>query len=108
MIDARGKHPHHHPTPMNNVHPIEFALAILLSTIESALWLVNELAGFHTTTTTTTTTSEPTTTVPEAPKPAASIKTPTITKRQLQALTGIKSSRYNKADLMRIYLGKNT
>ncbi len=31
-------------------HPIEVFLAILLATVESALWLINELLGFHTTT----------------------------------------------------------
>ena len=38
---------HHHQLIMNNQHPIEIALAITLATIESVLWLINELAGFH-------------------------------------------------------------
>ena len=29
-------------------HPIEVVLAITLALIESVLWLINELAGFHT------------------------------------------------------------
>lgn len=98
------------PRTMNNsIHPIEFALAIVLSTIESALWLINELAGFHTTTTTATVTTAPAPVriAHKAPKPVATITTPTITKRQLQALTGIKSSRYNKADLLRIATEKD-
>ena len=34
---------------MNNQqhHPLEVALAITLALIESVLWLINELAGFH-------------------------------------------------------------
>ena len=32
---------------MNNSHPIDHALALLLVTFESVCWLINELAGFH-------------------------------------------------------------
>lgn len=93
---------------MNNattVHPIEFALAVVLASIDALLWLINELAGFHAqpTPTVTTTTAQP---APQSP--TARLRTQmiaelqTATKRQLQTLTGLKSSRYNKADLLRI------
>ena len=79
----------------NQVHPIEFALAIVLYTIEAALWIINELLGLHET-------------APAAPT-AAPINPQVIyiqqmTKRQLQVHTGIKSSRYNKAQLQHIAL----
>ena len=93
----------------NSIHPIEFALAIILATVDSALWLINELAGFHSTptpTVTPTVTPAPAQTTPQAPTtrlaPAQALQVAKLTKRQLQTLTGIKSSRYNKAALLRI------
>ena len=93
----------------NTIHPIEFALAVVLATVESILWLINELAGFHaqpTVTTTPTVTTAPAQTTPQAPTarlaPAQALQVAKLTKRQLQTLTGIKSSRYNKAALLRI------
>jgi len=85
----------------NNVHPIELALAITLSSVESLLWIINELLGFHAQPTATATASE---TALEAPVTAPTI-TPDpfilkMTVKQLQAHTGIKSSRYNKARLI--------
>ena len=87
----------------NQVHPIEFALAITLSSIESLLWIINELLGFHSTPTATTTTTA-TETTPQAPV-TAPVTTPDafilkMTVKQLQAHTGIKSSRYNKQRLI--------
>ena len=79
----------------NQVHPIEFALAVILSTIESVLWIINELLGLH-----ETAPAAPTT-APINPQ-VAFIQT--LTKRQLQVHTGIKSSRYNKAQLQHIAL----
>ena len=32
---------------MNNSHPIDHALAVLLITFESVCWFINELAGHH-------------------------------------------------------------
>jgi len=85
----------------NNVHPIELALAITLSSVESLLWIINELLGFHSTPATTTTAPE---TTPQAPQTSQTV-TPDpfilkMTVKQLQAHTGIKSSRYNKARLI--------
>ena len=110
----------------NSIHPIELALAVVLATVESALWLINELAGFH---------SQPAKinylapivspkSVPCAP-PVRDTRTDNevyfsmyvkrdterlqplldvarMTKRELQQFTGIKSSRYDKAALLRI------
>jgi len=85
----------------NQVHPIELALAITLSSVESLLWIINELLGFHAQPPTSATTPE---TALEAPVTAPTI-TPDpfilkMTVKQLQAHTGIKSSRYNKARLI--------
>ena len=78
---------------MNNQHPIEIALAIALVAIESALWLINELMGFH---------------KDSAPSPA-SIKSTrqqqyaelveTYTVKQLRQLTGITTRRVLKDEL---------
>ncbi len=92
-------------TTTATVHPIEFALAVILATIESVLWLINELAGFHTQTTPT-----PTATPSQTPRKSAATRLRTqmiadlqgLTKRQLQTLTGLKSSKYNKAALLKI------
>ena len=86
----------HHTTPVNNqVHPIELALAIALSSIEALLWLINELLGFH---------SQPSQTTPQALQTAQTTSPDTfilsMTVKQLQAYTGIKSSRYNKQRLI--------
>ena len=82
---------------MNN-HPIEFALAVILASVESLLWVINELLGFHST---PATAPEPT---PQAPVTAQTIESDAfilkMTVKQLQVLTGIKSSRYNKARLI--------
>ena len=75
---------------MNNTHPLDLALAIGRSSLTSLLWVINELLGLHT------------------PQPQATTPAPIIIRReyilsltvkQLRALTGIKSSRYNKAAL---------
>ena len=95
----------------NTVHPIEFALAIVLASIDALLWLINELAGFHAqptpaTTPAPTVTATPAQTTPQAPtarlRAQMVAELQTATKRQLQTLTGLKSSRYNKAALLRI------
>jgi len=102
----------------NTIHPIEFALAVVLATVDSALWLINELAGFHAQTTpapaqtTPAPTPTPAQTAPQSTTarlaPAQALQVAKLTKRQLQTLTGIKSSRYNKADLLRIATEKLT
>ena len=86
----------------SNLHPVELALAITLSSIDSLLWIINELLGFHTTDT------QATETAPAAPTTAPiTINREyilTLTVKQLQAHTGIKSSKYNKAALQSIAL----
>ena len=102
----------------NTIHPLDFALAIVIATIDSALWLINELAGFHAQPTPATQSTVTTTPAPAQPTPRAATTRlharmvadlqsrqtllQGLTKRQLQTLTGIKSSKYNKADLLRI------
>ena len=93
----------------NSIHPIEFALAIILATVDSALWLINELAGFHSTPTVTATPTVTPAPAQTTPQPATArlrarmvADLQGLTKRQLQTLTGVKSSRYNKAALLRI------
>ena len=97
-------------TTNTTTHPIDHALAVIIISIDALLWIINELAGFHSTATTTTTPAPALATptvAPTTPQPVPAIKTPTITKRQLQTLTGIKSSRYNKADLLKIATERN-
>ena len=93
----------------NNTHPIEFALAIVLASIESLLWIINELAGFHSQPATrsprdlgsTNTTSTATVSTKPSIQPLF-VELASLTKRQLQTMTGIKSSRYNKSQLQSI------
>lgn len=84
-----------HPAALQAQHPIEIALAIALVAIESVLWLINELMGFH--------------------KHKDSVPTPhqikstrqqqyaelveTYTVKQLRALTGITTRRVLKDEL---------
>jgi hypothetical protein len=96
---------------MNNtaIHPIELALAVLLATCESALWVINELMGLHTDPAATTT---PTIQLgSDEPQPQPQVHTEWIqpsqlaslsqlTVKQLQQMVGTKSSRYRKADLI--------
>ncbi len=97
---------------MNNINPIDFALATCLATFEALLWVINELLGFHA----QPEASEPALAAPTtAAKPAlgaiaiVSHEEATqalreyyqqLTVKELQARTGIKSSRYNKARLI--------
>ena len=83
----------------NQVHPIEFALAVIIATVDSILWIINELLGLHATATETAPQARTT-----APTNAQVIYIQQMTKRQLQVHTGIKSSRYNKAQLQHIAL----
>ena len=106
------------PTMNNQTHPIEFFLACLINLIEFTCYIINELAGFHqqataTTATATATATTTTTTNQDAsrpivytsPSPAPTINPlfttlQSLTVKQLQATTGIKSSRYRKSDLI--------
>ena len=80
---------------MNN-SPIDFLLAFLLFSFESACWLINQAAGFHD--------AEYLLSKGKAKAVetyvAAVQQLDSMTKRQLQDLTGIKSSRYSKFDLV--------
>ena len=120
------------PPMTNTIHPIEFALAVVLATVESALWLINELAGFHTQPVKKNYLA-PIISPQDAPcaPPVRDTRTDNeiyyslymqhdaerlqplmdvahMTKRELQAFTGIKSSRYDKAALLRIAVAKVT
>ena len=92
--DKRNTHRTTYKT-MNN-SPIDFLLAFLLFSFESACWFINEFAGFH----------DAKYHFEKAKKKAvftfvaACEKADAMTKRQLQALTGLKSNRYSKADLI--------
>ena len=93
-----------------STHPVEIALAIVLASVESLIWLINEIAGFHKAPATAPVTAPAPAPVTIAYKPAKITAAPVptnLTKRQLQALTGIKSSRYNKAALLKIATEKN-
>ena len=80
---------------MNN-SPIDFLLAFLLFSFESVCWLINEFAGFHDANYLLNKGKA------KALKTyvAAVEKLDSMTKRQLQDLTGLKSSRYSKFDLV--------
>ena len=106
---------------MNN-HPIEFFIASLLNLLEFICYIINDIAGHHQQATATAAPAQATplwTTIDEqeinelAAKVRASIHVPTqphthplfttlqsLTVKQLQATTGIKSSRYRKSDLI--------
>ena len=82
---------------MNNLNPIDLALAVILFSVDSLLWVINELLGLHAA---ETPLEEPT----AAPSPSSGPIPQNMTKRQLQVLTGVKSSRYNKQALLEIAL----
>ena len=88
---------------MNN-SPIDFLLAFLLFSFESACWVINEFAGFH----------DAKYHYEKAKKKAVFIfvaaaeKADSMTKRQLQAATGLRSSRYSKAELVHEALKQDT
>jgi len=112
----------------NQVHPIEFFLACLINLIEFICYIINQvaqrpgldIAGHHQTTTnivsrdqTTTTASAPIQTTTPTTQSTATDHVPTqphtnplfttlqsLTVKQLQATTGIRSSRYRKSDLI--------
>ena len=103
-----------------NTHPIEFFLACLINLIEFICYIINQVAGHHQTnsnivsrdqvtttapapiqTTTPTTQSTATDHVPTKPHTNPLFTTlQSLTVKQLQATTGIRSSRYLKSDLI--------
>ncbi len=118
---------------MNNINPIDLALATCLATFEALLWVINELLGFHAQATEQVTEQVKPQVQPEASEPALEAPTTAakpalgaftlsltpdaiqglreyyqqLTVKQLQAYTGIKSSRYNKARLVDSALTKS-
>ena len=93
-----------------NTHPIEFFLAALINLFELICWTINHIAGHHQTTsnivsgdqtTTTTISSQPSAIIPTQPHTNPLFTTlQSLTVKQLQATTGIRSSRYRKSDLI--------
>ena len=84
-----------------NTHPIEFLIASLLNLLEFTCYIINEIAGFHKTSTNAT---QPTT-WSGGESPSVAIQQfndhiHSLTVKQLQQITGIKSSRYRKSDLI--------
>jgi len=81
----------------NNLNPIDFALAVVLASVDSLLWIINELLGLHATET-----------APEEPtRPASPSSAPIVlsmTVKQLRVLTGVTNSRVRKAQLQEIAL----
>jgi hypothetical protein len=94
----------------NQVHPIEFFLACLINLIEFTCYIINEIAGHHQTnsnivsrdqTTTPATSSQASATILTQPHTNPLFTTlQSLTVKQLQATTGIRSSRYRKSDLI--------
>ena len=91
--------------PNQEVHPIELFLAALLSLVEGICWVINEVSGSHAKPTTKEETSPTTWSGGESPEVAIEQFNDYIhglTLRQLREVTGVKSSRYRKADLRQL------
>jgi hypothetical protein len=89
----------------NQTHPIEFFIASLINLIEFTCYIINQVAGFHQQATTTTNQDASRPIVYTSPSPAPTINPlfttlQSLTVKQLQATTGIRSSRYRKSDLI--------
>ena len=104
----------------NQVHPIEFFIASLINLIEFICYIINHIAGHHQTQPNivsrdqvTTTATAPIQTTTPTTQSIATDHVPTkptinplfthlqsLTVKQLQATTGIRSSRYRKSDLI--------
>ena len=82
-------------TNTTQVHPIEFFLACLINLIEFTCYIINEIAGFHAEEINDSTIDNSLTT--DNQDYIEYVYSLTI--KQLQQLTGIRSSRYRKADL---------
>ena len=93
---------------MNNnqdIHPIELFLADLLSLFEGICWIINEASGSHSKPTTKEETPPTTWSGGESPQVAIEKFNEYIhglTLKQLREVTGVKSSRYRKADLRQL------
>ena len=83
----------------NNTHTIELFIASLLFLLEGICYIINELAGFH------SQTVEPsTTTSKQSTYQRWEAEIIGMTIKQLQEMTGIKSSKYNKQALRQVAL----
>ena len=82
---------------MNDLNPIDLALAVILASVDSLLWVINELLGLHAAETALEEPTRPT-------SPSSSSIVFSMTVKQLQALTGITNSRVRKAQLQEIAL----
>lgn len=74
----------------NNTHPIELLIVGLLYMAEGICWIINEIAGHHKA-------------QPEPIKPYVQPlheELTDLTVKQLRKLTGVRGSRYRKADLV--------
>ena len=78
---------------MNNTHPIELFIVLILDMIEGLCWIINEVTGGHKTPPTTPPAIQPLFTDLHA-----------MTVKQLQQLVGTRNSRYRKADLIQMAL----
>lgn len=94
------------------VEPIELLLAALLGLFEFICWVINELAGHHAQQQPTKEAPVPirTEAVENESKeldilPVAKFEIELMTVKQLRSLTGIRSSRYRKADLVAVAMG---
>ena len=85
---------------MNNAHPIEIFIVLLLDMIEGICWIINELTGGHKT--------PPTPPIHIQPQVASELALfndlHSLTVKQLQALVGTRNSRYRKHDLIQMAL----
>lgn len=89
-------------------HPIELFLAALLYLVEGTCWIINELLGHHPATNPATT-KQPAKRNQSLIKRGAGATQPkpdlsALTVKQLQAATGVRSSRYRKADLIQLFI----
>jgi len=83
----------------NNTHTIELFIASLLFLLEGICYIINELAGFH------SQAAEPsTTTSKQSTYQRWEAEIISMTIKQLQEMTGIKSSKYNKRALQQVAL----
>ena len=95
----------------SNTHPIDLFIVLCMEMFEGLCWIINELAGFHTTKDATSPTPTPKTpaqwagnyNVDEALIDHAEYIM-SLNVKQLRKYTGITNSRYRKADLQALAL----
>ena len=99
---------------MNNTHPIELFIVLILDMVEGLCWIINEITGGHTTTNhepATRSTASIAASIYSLPGAAQAFTSPNnqwieyveqLTVKQLQELVGTRNSRYRKADLIQM------